>query len=78
MTGPFAARTFADIVNAEAQQVAAGTATGCAFTDPGCHGGLTCVRVQHGDDAPHVGKDTTGQLVQWIGPCPPPTTGGTP
>lgn len=74
MTAPLGVPTFADRVNTEAQQVTAGTAVGCGYLDPGCHGGLTCIRVRHGDDAAHVGKNTSGQLIQWIGPCPPPTT----
>jgi hypothetical protein len=70
-------QSFGDVIAAEEDAVAEG-APGCGVVDPGCHGGLTCVRRQHAEDAPHVGKDAAGALVQWMPPCPPPTTGGTP
>lgn len=62
-------RTFADLILTEEAQVKSGTGTGCTHTCPGCHGGLTCLREQHGDDQAHVGRDADGQLVQWTGPC---------
>jgi hypothetical protein len=72
-------QTFAERIKAEETSVAAGQ-PGCGYIDPGCHGGLTCVRVQHDDTAPHVGRTptvaddpTSGQLTQWMPPCPPPT-----
>ena len=76
--------TFAELVAAEEAQVAAGTAEGCGATC-GCHGNLICIRATHphdpgadmgpgkprGDVVPHVGRDDSGQLVQWVCPCPP-------
>lgn len=59
----------ADYFNTEDAQVRSGNATGCGHTCPGCHTGLPCIRMTHGDDKPHVGRDADGQLVQWIGPC---------
>ena len=58
----------ADLMEAEAARAKAGT--GCGHTCPGaCHGGHTCLREPHDEDAPHVGRAPDGQLVQWIGPC---------
>lgn len=48
-----------------------GLAESCGAVDPGCHGGLSCTRAVHPDTAPHAGPGEDGELVQWIGPCPP-------
>lgn len=65
--------TFADVIADEERQVAGG-APACGYVDPGDHGGLTCVRLDHPRypnprATPHVGRDRSHELAQWKEPC---------
>lgn len=58
------------LVQLETDQAAiAAGAVPCAASC-GCHGATACLRVEHPHDddqaVPHLGHDTTGELVQWV------------
>ncbi len=75
----YTAPTLADVAKAEQERVTAGAAACGKTCDDGCHGNLTCVRVEHphdpdadmGPDAPrgnvvvHLGYQPDGTLTQW-------------
>lgn len=62
-----------DVVRIERALIRNGQANPCLATCD-CHNNITCLRAQHphepGNVAPHVGRDTDDQPVQWE--CLPP------
>lgn len=57
------------LIDADQARIAAGADRCAQVCDDGCHGDLVCQRAAHphdpGNVTPHVGRDASGQMVQW-------------